>query len=94
MAGATVKGKKKRVNHDDKMGKFLENWSLLHDIKLEQVKVPPGRHRSHFKLTEFSLNNHLELCKICHQTELKPKCFQPSVFQHVWDKYILKSKQE
>lgn len=79
------------------MAKFSENWSLLHDIKLEQVyvlQVPPGKHRSHFKLTEFSLNNHLELCKICHQTELKPKCFQLSVFQYVWDKHIVKSKQK
>lgn len=48
------------------MGMFLEGWSFLHDIKLEEVKVPPRKYGPNFECTEFSLNNQLKQCKICH----------------------------
>lgn len=64
-AGTVIKNKK-RVNHDHKIGMSLEGWSLLYDIKLEEVKVPHRKYRPYFKCTEFSLNNQLKQCKTCH----------------------------
>lgn len=67
---------------------LTEGWSLLYDIKLEQVKAPPRKYRSNFKCTEFSLNNQLKQCKIYHQKKLKTafSAFCISVCPFSWDK--------